>query len=108
MAWNVFYLDARVDREVNDLPSDLRARLLRLMDGMQQHGPFRMRMPLVRSLGAGLWKMRIHGRSGEGRALYVHASDSRVVVLHVFTKKTQKTPKQAIELARRRAREVHP
>jgi phage-related protein len=38
--------------------------------------------------------------------LYVTASERRVVILRVFTKKTRRTPRREIELARRRAEEV--
>ena len=40
------------------------------------------------------------------RAAYVKATGSRVVVVHVFVKKTQKTPRREIETALRRAKEV--
>lgn len=44
--------------------------------------------------------MRLRGRDGIARALYVTASGRRVVILRVFAKKTQKTPRREIELAR--------
>jgi phage-related protein len=50
--------------------------------------------------------MRLHGRSGIARALYLTIGGRRVVILRVFVKKTQKTPQQEIKLARQRAREV--
>jgi phage-related protein len=50
--------------------------------------------------------MRLRGRDGIARALYVTATGRRVVILRVFTKKTQKTPRREIELARQRAKEV--
>jgi phage-related protein len=50
--------------------------------------------------------MRLRGRSGIARALYITAVGRRVVILPVFVKKTQKTPRREIELARQRAREV--
>jgi phage-related protein len=46
------------------------------------------------------------GRDGISRAIYVTARRRRIVVLRVFVKKTQKTPRQEIELALRRAMEV--
>jgi len=50
--------------------------------------------------------MRLRGRDRIARALYLTASGRRVVILRVFIKKTQKTPRREIELARRRAQEV--
>ena len=46
------------------------------------------------------------GRDGIARAAYVTASGKRVVIFHVFVKKTQKTPRREIETALRRAKEV--
>ena len=46
------------------------------------------------------------GRSGIARAVYVTAIGKRIVVVHVFTKKTQKTPRPEIETALNRAKEV--
>ncbi len=53
-----------------------------------------------------LWEMRLKGKSGIARAVYVTAMGRRVVVVHVFTKKTEKTPRHEIEIARKRATEV--
>jgi phage-related protein len=50
--------------------------------------------------------MRMVGRDGIARAIYVTASGQRIVVLHAFVKKTEKTPRRALETARARAKEV--
>ena len=50
--------------------------------------------------------MRLSGRAGIARALYVAASGGRVVVVRVFVKKTEATPGREIEIALGRAREV--
>ncbi len=42
--------------------------------------------------------MRLDGRSGIARAIYVTAVGKRVVVVHVFEKKTEKTPQQEIAI----------
>jgi phage-related protein len=53
-----------------------------------------------------LWELRISGRSGIARAIYVTASVQRVSILRVFVKKTLKTPRRELKLARERAKEV--
>jgi len=53
-----------------------------------------------------LWELRMRGKDGIARALYVTASGQRIVVVRVFTKKTQKTPPREIKLALKRAEEV--
>jgi phage-related protein len=50
--------------------------------------------------------MRLRGRDGIARAIYVTATGRRLVVLRVFAKKTQKTPPREIALALKRADEV--
>ena len=53
-----------------------------------------------------LWEMRLKGRDGISRALYVTAIGRRVVVVRAFVKKTQEIPEGEISLALRRAQEV--
>jgi len=50
--------------------------------------------------------MRLTGRDGIARALYVTVVGKRVVVVRAFVKKTRKTPQAEIDLALRRAKEV--
>jgi phage-related protein len=50
--------------------------------------------------------MRMKGRDGVARAIYVTATGRRVIVVHVFMKKTQKAPRREMEIARQRAKEV--
>ena len=66
----------------------------------------RVHEPHIRHIEGRIWEMRLRGRDGIARALYVTASQRRVVILRVFTKKTRRTPRGEIELARRRAEEV--
>ena len=62
-------------------------------------------MPLVRSLGDGLWEVRSRLRNGVARVVFL-ARDDMMVLLHGFVKKAQKTPKKELDIARRRAREL--
>jgi len=61
----------------------------------------------IKHLKDKLWEIRLKGRDGISRAMYVTATGKRVVVLRVFTKKTQKTPRKEIALALERAKEVN-
>lgn len=60
----------------------------------------------VKHLEEKLWELRIRGKDGIARAVYVTTVKQRVVIVRVFVKKTQKTPKHELELARQRAKEV--
>lgn len=84
------------------LPADLRARFLHIAELLEGFCPHRVGMPHVRHLDGKLWKLRMRGRDGIARAVYVARTGQRLTVLHVFTKKTQKTPRKALELARAR------
>jgi len=50
--------------------------------------------------------MRLTGCDLIARAIYVAATGKRAVIVHVFEKKTQKTPRAALQLAKRRAKEI--
>ncbi len=59
-------------------------------------------MPLVRGLGDGLWEVRSSLSGGRiGRVIFT-VEHSAMVLLHGFIKKTQKTPKQDLDLALKR------
>jgi len=106
MAWTVETLNAVVDAEVEGLPADMRARFAYISDLIEEFGLERVREPHVKHLRGPLWEMRMKGRDGVSRALYVTAVGRRVVVVRVFSKKTRKTPTREIELALKRASEV--
>lgn len=106
MSWSVETLNATVDAELEALPLDMRARFSRIAQLIAEHGLNRLREPYVKHLDGALWEMRMSGRDGIARAIYVTARGHRVVVVRVFIKKTEKTPRSEIELARRRAGEV--
>ena len=98
-SWQVEVLNETVRAEIEALPADIRARLTHILDMMVEVGPERMREPHVKHLKDKLWEMRMRGRDGIARALYVTARGRRIVILHAFVKKAQKTPPQAIRLA---------
>jgi phage-related protein len=72
---------------------------------MQVLGPH-LGMPFTRPTGSGLLEVRANGQEGIGRACLCPAVGHTIVILHAFSKKTQKTPRRDLELARRRLREV--
>ncbi len=106
MAWKVQFLDSSVQASLSGLPRDVRASFERIVHLIESHGIEKMREPYVKHLEGPVWEMRMRGRDGIARAAYVTAREKRVVVIHVFEKKTQKTPRRDIEVALRRAKEV--
>jgi phage-related protein len=106
MSWTVETLNETVDSEVEALPEDMRARLARIAKLIEEKGLERVGEPHVKHLEGRLWEIRLRGRSGTSRALYVTAVGKRVVIVRVFVKKTETTPRREIELALSRARSV--
>jgi len=106
MRWTVEALDARVEREIRSLSPGLQARYLQVAEAVEDFGPQAVGMPYVRHLEGSLWEIRLKARDGIARAVYVAVRGRRIVVLHVFVKKTQKTPRRALETARRRLKEM--
>ena len=64
-------------------------------------------MPLCRSLSGykGLWEIRSNLQDGRISRVLFSVHDGRMVLLHGFIKKTQRTPDDDLKLARRRKRE---
>ena len=60
----------------------------------------------MQSIGPGIRELRIRARAGAFRVIYLAALPDRIVVLHAFQKKTQRTAKHDIELAAKRFREL--
>ena len=105
MAWTVETLSA-VDAEIEALPVALRARLLRLLETVETVGLDALRAPHVGHLDGKLWELRVRAEGGIARGIYMTAAGRRVVVLHVFAKKSRKTPRRALATARERMRQV--
>lgn len=103
--WSVKYLPAAVEERAA-LPVDMRARLARITEAIESAGLLHLPRGWVKPLGGKLWELRITGKDGIARAIYVTASEQRVVIVRIFVKKTQKTPPRELELARQRAKEV--
>ena len=106
MSWTVETLNETVDAEVEALPEDMRARLARIAKLIEEKGLERVGEPHVKHIEGRIWEMRLKGRSGISRALYVTAVGRRVVIVRVFVKKTEKTPRREIDLALTRAKSV--
>lgn len=101
MPWTMSLIP-EAESELMRMPADIRARFLRVAELLETFGPQHVGMPHVRPLEGKLWEMRMKGRDGIARAVYVVRRGQRLIVLHVFAKKTQKTPRAAIRIARDR------
>ena len=104
--WTVEILDATVTAEIEALPADIRARLRRVGDLIQQHGLTAVGAPHDKHIEGKLWEIRARGRDGIARAFYVAASRRRVIIVRAFVKKTPKTPRREITPALGRAQRI--
>lgn len=108
MAWTVETLNETVDAELDELPTDMRARLVRVSELIESVGLPNVKEPHVRHVRGPLWEIRLKGKAGIARALYAAVKEQRVVILRAFIKKTEKTPTGEIDLALQRAKELNP
>jgi phage-related protein len=106
MTWRVEFLNQTALDEVEALPADQRAHLQRIAELIQVHGLENVREPYVKPVEGKLWEIRLKGRDGIARALYVTATGRRIVILRTFVKKTQTTPRREIRLALERTKEL--
>ena len=107
MGWTVETLSA-VDAEIENLPVKLRARLLRLLETIENLGLEALPAPYAKHLDGKLWELRARTQGGVARGIYVTQAEQRVVILHVFAKKSRKTPLRALAIARDRMKQVMP
>lgn len=104
-AWTVA-LHPLAESELLALPADMQARFLRIAELLEEFGPQRVGLPHVRPLESKLWEMRMKGRDGIARAVYAAVQGRCLLVLHVFVKKTQATPRKAIDTALQRLKDA--
>lgn len=90
---------------VLEFPDTVAARYVFLTRRMTAVGP-NLGSPHTEPLGDGLFELRLKGAEGIGRVFFCTLIGRRIVMLHAFIKKTQKTPPKELELARRRLKEL--
>jgi len=104
--WTIeFYLEddgtSPVEEFLDSLDLKTRARFRWSMEQLRLRN-VRARQPLVRHLEGDLWELREESKTNIYRVIYFFFTGRRIVLLHGFQKKTQKTPRRELETARRR------
>lgn len=72
---------------------------------MEVFGPD-LGMPHTRAMGGGLFELRIKAADGIARVFYCTVVNRRIVFLHQFVKKTDKTPAKELRIAQNRMKDV--
>lgn len=92
---------------IRAFPSEVRQKLGKAIFDLQRGES--LSMPLSRpmpSIGGGVAELRIRDRAGVFRAFYYTRSTRGILLLHAFVKKTQATPKQELDLGKKRLGEM--
>ena len=106
MQWTLTFHNKSVESEVLALPAGFVARFIRYAERMEIYGPD-LGMPHTRAMGDGPFELRLKAAEGIARVFYCTVVNRKIVVLHSFVKKTDKTPLRELEVARRRMKEHH-
>lgn len=105
MNYTIEYYNEEVRIEVDQLPLSMRARYQHLVERMKVYGS-NLGEPHTSAFGDGLFELRIKGSDGIARVFYCTLAGKRIVMLHSFIKKTQKTPVAERKKAETRMKEV--
>jgi len=103
--WTITYYSDSVQAEILAMPAGFLARFLRYTDRMEAFGPD-LGMPHTRAMGDGLFEVRLKAAEGIARILYCTMVGRKIVILHQFIKKTEKTPTKELSTAKRRMEEI--
>jgi phage-related protein len=102
--WSVNLLDQAAE-EFLSLPPNLGAKLLGLLDMVEEEGLFKIPSKRRKHLRGVIWEFRVDAVEGTARALYC-TQNKNVWILIVFVKKTEQTPARIIDLAEKRIKEL--
>lgn len=105
MDFNITYYSESVQEQIFELPDTLAARYIVLTRRMLAIGP-NLGEPHTKAMGSGLYELRLKGAEGIARVFYCTLIGKRIVMLHSFVKKTDRTPKRELELAQSRLKEI--
>jgi len=105
VVYTITYYSEAVQAEILNLPDTLAARYIVLTRRMSVFGP-NLGEPHTKAFGEGLFELRLKGAEGIARVFFCTLIDRRVVMLHSFVKKTDKTPLRERQIAELRLKEV--
>ncbi|MDJ0731223.1 MAG: type II toxin-antitoxin system RelE/ParE family toxin [Crocosphaera sp.] len=105
MNWQITFYNEKVEQEIMNFPPGILANFLHIAEMIEEFGPM-IGKPYTASMGAGLFEIRAKGKEGIGRSFYCTLKGREIIILHSFIKKSQKTPKKELELAKKRMKEV--
>jgi phage-related protein len=105
MEWEIIYYSEALQEKIYSFPSGIQARYVHLTDRMVIYGA-NLGMPHTRAMKDGLFELRLKSKEGIGRVFFCTLVNKRIVMLHSFIKKTDKTPSKELKIAISRMNEV--
>lgn len=105
MEYSIAYHSKVVQDEILALPDTLAARYVVLTRRMVALGP-NLGEPHTKAFGNGLFELRLKGAEGIARVFFCTLVGRRIVMLHSFVKKTNRTPRRELEIAESRLKEL--
>lgn len=105
MDYSITYHSEAVQEDILELPDTLAARYIVLTRRMVALGP-NLGEPHTKAFGNGLFELRLKGAEGIARVFFCTLVGRRIVMLHSFVKKTNKTPIRELEIAESRLKEI--
>ena len=105
MDYTIAYYSDAVQTEILDLPDTLAARYIVLTRRMAVLGP-NLGEPHTKAFGEGLFELRLKGAEGIARIFFCTLVGKRIVILHSFIKKSDRTPPRERMIAEARMKEV--
>jgi len=103
--YTITYYSESVQADILNLPDTLAARYIVLTRRIVALGP-NLGEPHAKAFGEGLFELRLKGAEGIARVFFCTLVGRRVVMLHSFIKKTDKTPSRERRIAEARMKEV--
>lgn len=105
MDYTISYFSEAVQTDILNLPDTLAARYIVLTRRMVSLGP-NLGAPHTKAFGEGLFELRLKGSEGIARVFFCTLVGRRIVMLHSFIKKSDKTPLRERRIAEARMQEV--
>ncbi len=105
MKWKITFFNDKVEAQTLKLPTGILANFLHIAEMIENMGP-NLGKPYVGRLDSGLYEIRAKGKEGIARSVYCTLKKREIVILHTFIKKSEKTPKKELDLAKKRMKEV--
>ncbi|MEY2857490.1 MAG: hypothetical protein RLZZ74_1802 [Cyanobacteriota bacterium] len=105
MKWHITFYSEKVEQETLNFPPGILASFLHIAEMIEEFGPA-LGKPYTASLSGGLFEIRSKGKEGIGRSFFCMVKGKEIIILNSFIKKSQKTPKKELDVAKKRMKEI--